>query len=89
MEFVSCYFRRWKIETTFLELKSWFQLTHYKLSTLCAIERHFACCLVAHSILQGQRQRLAKGSLLALFIRFALRKIRNIRQITFLSLKCF
>lgn len=89
LELLGCYFRRWKIETTFLELKSWFQLTSYKLSTLCAIERHFHCCLVAHSILQGQKQHLSDDDPAALFVQFVLRRVRNIKRITFLSLKCF
>lgn len=89
LELLGCYFRRWKIETTFLELKSWFQLTNYKLSTLCAIERHFHCCLVAHSLLQGQRRHLSDDDPAMLFVQFVLRRIRNIKRITFLSLKCF
>jgi Transposase DDE domain len=89
LELVGCYFRRWKIETLFLELKSWFQLTDYKLSTLCAIERYFHCCLVAHGILHGKERGLADGSPVALFVRFVLRRTRNIKQTTFLSLKCF
>lgn len=89
LQLIGCYFRRWNIETTFLELKSWFQLTNNKLSTICAIERHFTLCLVAHSLLQGKERRSDRHNPITLFIRFVLRKTRNIKEITLLSLKCF
>lgn len=86
---VSAYIDRWKIERVFLELKSWFQLTNYKLSTLCAIERYFMLCLVAHSLLQRKEWMFEAGSMIRSFIYFTLRKTRNIRKPTFLSLKRF
>ena len=89
LQLIGCYFRRWNIETTFLELKSWFQLTNNKLSTICAIERHFTLCMVAHSLLQRKERRSDPHNPITLFIRFVLRRTRNIKEITLLSLKCF
>jgi hypothetical protein len=88
-QLLQCYFRRWKIESCFLELKQLFQLEHFKVTSVQAIERHIALCLVAHSILLTLALGLPGLHLLRRFITFALRRLRGIKRITLQSLKLF
>lgn len=89
LELLHCYFKRWKIETCFLELKQLFQLEHFKVTSIKAIERSIALCLVAHSILLAVSLGLSGLTILHAFITFALRKLRGIKKITLQSLKLF
>jgi len=88
-ELVHTYHKRWTIESTFLELKTSFGLEGFRLTSIEAIERWFALCLVAHSILQGKHLDIPPGSLLARFISWTLRQYRNIKERTLLNLKLF
>lgn len=89
MELLQCYFKRWKIEGCFLELKQLFQLESFKVTSIIAIERSIALCLVAHSILLALALGLPGLQVLRAFIAFALRRLRGIKRLTLQSLKLF
>lgn len=83
------YHRRWTIESTFLELKTSFGLEGFRLTSVEAIERWFALCLVVHSMLQSKYLDIPPDSLLARYIGWTLRQYRNIKGRTLLNLKIF
>lgn len=89
------YYGRWKIEDLFLELKCYFQLEDFKLTTLEGMSRYFIVCIVAHGVLQSKQLALEKKPDSLGFIQFVLKKKRNIKikkifpHITLESLKLF
>lgn len=89
------YYGRWKIEDLFLELKCYFQIENFKITTIQGISRYLMMCMVAHGLLQLKQIMLDGDSLLCRFIQFILKKKRNIKTrkvfpyLTLESLKLF
>jgi hypothetical protein len=89
------YYGRWNIEDLFLELKCYFQIEDFKLTTIHGISRYLMLCIVAHGFLQIEQIMLTEDSLLCRFIQFVLKKKRNIKPrklfpyLTLESLKLF
>lgn len=95
LKLIKKYYGRWKIEDLFLELKCYFQIENFKITTIQGISRYLMCCIVAHGLLQIQQIILNEDSLLCRFMQFVLKKKRNIKTrkvfpyLTLESLKFF
>lgn len=84
---VSAYIGRWSIETLFKETKSWFGLGRFRLASEKAVFRFIQTVIFAHSFMSVLFGIISSVPALKKLVAFVLKKTRNIREPTPISLK--
>jgi hypothetical protein len=86
---VEIYFKRWSIEQLFKEVKHWFRFEKFKVTSLHAIGKFLHLIIFVHSLISVFFHSISKNKKLIEIIRFVLKKSRNIKEMTVISLKLF
>ena len=85
--FVQMYFRRWKIEQLFKELKSYFCFEKFKVLSLGAIQKYLHIAILVHSLFTAKEAEIENIPILKQAISCILKAKRNIQNITAVGLK--
>jgi len=85
--FVQMYFRRWKIEQLFKELKSYFCFEKFKVLSLEAIKKYLYVAILVHSLFVAKEAEIENIPILKQVISCILKAKRNIVDITAIGLK--
>jgi len=85
--FIQMYFRRWKIEQLFKELKSYFCFEKFKVLSLEAIKKYLYIAILVHSLFTTKEAEIENIPILKQAISCILKAKRNIEDITAIGLK--
>lgn len=85
--FVQMYFRRWKIEQLFKELKSYFCFEKFKVLSLEAIKKYLYIAILVHSLFTVKEAEIESIPVLEKVFLCILKAKRNIRKITAIGVK--
>lgn len=87
ISFIQMYFRRWKIEQLFKELKSYFQFEKFQVLSLEAIKKYLYIAILVHSLFCTKEAEVEHIPKLKQVISCILKAKRNIEDITAIGLK--
>ena len=87
ISFVQMYFRRWKIEQLFKELKSYFRFEKFKVLSLKAIKKYLYIAILVHSLFTTKEAEIENIPILEKVFLCILKAKRNIHEITAIGLK--
>jgi len=87
ISFIQTYFRRWKIEQLFKELKSYFCFEKFKVTSLEAIKKYLHIVILVHTLFVTKEAEIEHIPKLKQIISFILKVKRNIKEITAIGLK--
>lgn len=87
ISFVQMYFRRWKIEQLFKELKSYFCFEKFKVLSLEAIKKYLYIAILVHSLFTTKESEIESIPILKQAISCILKAKRNVKNITAIGLK--
>lgn len=87
MFFVQMYFRRWKIEQLFKELKSYFRFEKFKVLSLEAIKKYLYIAILVHSLFTAKETEIENIPILEKVFLCILKAKRNILEITAIGVK--
>lgn len=85
--FVQMYFRRWKIEQLFKELKSYFRFEKFKVLSLEAIKKYLYVAILVHSLFAAKESEIENIPILQKVFLCILKAKRNIEEITAIGIK--
>jgi hypothetical protein len=85
--FVQLYFRRWKIEQLFKELKSYFRFEKFKVLSLEAIKKYLYIAILVHSLFVTKESEIENIPILEKVFLCILKAKRNIEEITAIGVK--
>lgn len=85
--FVQTYFKRWKIEQLFKEIKSWFQFEKFKITSLEGIQKYLHMVVLIHTLFAGKQAEIEHIPKLKRIIQVILKAKRNITEFTLIGLK--
>ncbi len=85
--FVQLYFKRWKIEQLFKELKSYFRFEKFKVLSLEAIKKYLYIAILIHSLFAVKESEIEHIPILEKVFLCILKAKRNIKEITAIGLK--
>lgn len=85
--FVRMYFRRWKIEQLFKELKSYFSFEKFKVVSLEAIKKYLHIAILVHSLFTAKESEIENIPILEKIFLCILKAKRNIQQLTAMGVK--
>lgn len=85
--FVQMYFRRWKIEQLFKELKSYFRFEKFKVLSLEAIKKYLYIAILVHTLFTAKEAEIENIPILEKVFLCILKAKRNILEITAIGLK--
>jgi hypothetical protein len=87
ISFVQMYFRRWKIEQLFKELKSYFRFEKFKVLSLEAIKKYLYIAILVHSLFVTKEAEIKNIPMLKKAFLCILKAKRNIEDLTAIGLK--
>jgi len=87
ISFVQMYFRRWKIEQLFKELKSYFRFEKFKVLSLEAIKKYLYIAILVHSLFTAKESEIENIPILKKVFLCILKAKRNVQEITAIGLK--
>lgn len=87
ISFIQMYFRRWKIEQLFKELKSYFCFEKFKVLSLEAIKKYLYIVILVHTLFATKEAEVENIPILKRAISCILKAKRNIDNITAIGLK--
>jgi hypothetical protein len=87
IHFIQMYFKRWKIEQLFKELKSYFRFEKFKVTSFEAIQKYLHLVILVHTLFTIKQPEIEKIPKLKQAIELILRTKRNIKEITSIGLK--
>lgn len=87
ISFVQMYFRRWKIEQLFKELKSYFCFEKFKVLSLKSIQKYLYIAILVHTLFSAKESEIEHVPILKQAISLILKAKRNIEDITAIGLK--
>lgn len=85
--FVNMYFRRWKIEQLFKELKSYFRFEKFKVLSHEAIKKYLYIAILVHTLFTTKESEIERIPILKKVFLCILKAKRNIKEITAIGLK--
>jgi hypothetical protein len=85
--FVQMYFRRWKIEQLFKELKSYFRFEKFKVLSFEAIKKYLYIAILVHSLFVTKEAEIENIPILKKTFLCILKAKRNIKEITAIGVK--
>lgn len=87
ISFVQMYFRRWKIEQLFKELKSYFCFEKFKVLSLEAIQKYLHIAILVHTLFTTKKAEVENIPILKQAVLCILKAKRKIEDITAIGLK--
>lgn len=87
LSFIQMYFKRWKIEQLFKELKSYFCFEKFKVTSADAIKKYLYLVILVHSLFTAKEAEVENVPILKQAISMILKAKRNIIGITVIGLK--
>jgi len=87
ISFVQMYFRRWKIEQLFKELKSYFRFEKFKVLSLEAIKKYLYIAILVHTLFTAKESEIENIPILEKIFLCILKAKRNIEEITAIGVK--
>lgn len=85
--FVQMYFRRWKIEQLFKELKSYFRFEKFKVLSLESIKKYLYIAILVHTLFTAKESEIENIPILEKIFLCILKAKRNIEEITAIGVK--